>query len=278
MKTWLNIILNWVTENHRSIAITINLLKEDLQNDIVKTEDEETTEPANPPILASLKTENKVVIWSECSTPRLPRAKVNKKYVDIFEAKDLVVTCHAPRRKEYVDAKDVIQKKGGKVFLCVHPWYSPWKELTVEESAELVREYASAYDGVVIDLEGVYLKKIDDTIKSFAGISNLWVAPKMDSKYLTGYYDKIKDWQVNYLWWNYALTLKQWNAYFDKYKFPATSKHNLLLSFYKYLKFVPLEEISNIIKSSPLRIGSFNPKTKDKINLNFLKEYLEIEK
>ena len=287
---WLNNLLNWIQKNRRQIAVAIEVIK-DVKEKIKEEKDEPVIpepdkpdvpidEPDKPDVPIKLLTENKIFIWSECSTPRLPKAKKGKKYVDIFNAKDLIVTNHDPRRKAYVNQKEAIQKAGGKVYLCVHPWYSPWKGRSIEQMAELTKTYANVYDGVVIDLEGVLIKKLSETMKHFSGIKNLWVAPKMDKKYLddsegfTGYYNIIKNWQVNYLWWNYSLTEKQWKWYFKNYKFPDSSKHNLLLSFEKYLHVVPLDEIEIIIDKSPLRIGSFNPKTKGFINLSKLKNKL----
>jgi len=276
----IDIILNWVRLNRKSIIQTFELYKDEVEKKKAPiVENEEISKiPKEPTVPTKLETENKIWIWSECSCPRTPKVKINKKTVEIFDTKDLIITSHDPYRKTYINQKNAIQEKGAKVYLCVHPWYKPWKGKSIEQCAQITKEFMGEYDGVVIDLEGVVVKKLDDTMKHFSSIPNLWVAPKMDSKYLDDYYDKIKDWQVNYLWWNYALTLNKWNAYFDKYKFPTTSKHNLLLSFAKYLYVVPLSEISNIAENSPLRVGAFNPKTKDKINLNKLKKDLETEK
>ena len=280
---WLNNLLNWIQKNRRAIAIAIEIMK-DAKDKIKEEKDEpaipEPDEPIIPDEPVKLLTENKIFIWSECSTPRLPRVKTGKKYVEIFNPKDLIITNHDPERKAYVNQKEAIQKAGGQVYLEVHPSYSPWSRLTVQQMAELAKSYTNVYNGIVIDLEGVLLKKLEETMKHFSGIKNLWVAPKMDKKYLddkegfTGYYNIIKDWQVNYLWWNYSLTEKQWEWYFKNYKFPGSSKHNLLLSFEKYLHVVPLDEIEIIIDKSPLRVGSFNPKTKGFINLNKLKNKL----
>jgi hypothetical protein len=247
----------------------VEVVKEKIDGVLVDEKEEEVKEGVK------LLTENKIFIWSECSCPRLP--KIGKS--EIFNPKNVIVTSHDPTRKSYIKQKEAIQKKGGLVFLCVHPWYKPWKGKSVEECAKYTKNYVSDYDGVIIDLEGVYKKKLDETIKCFTGVhENLWVAPMMRKDYLSETYAKLKDWNVHCLWWNYSNQLTDWNSYFDKYKFNSESKHNLLLSFRKYLKHVSLAEIKNIVENAPLRVGSFNPKTGDKTNMNKMKKELSGDK
>jgi len=153
----IDIILNWVRLNRKSIIQTFELYKDEVEKKKAPiVENEEISKiPKEPTVPTKLETENKIWIWSECSCPRTPKVKINKKTVEIFDTKDLIITSHDPYRKTYINQKNAIQEKGAKVYLCVHPWYKPWKGKSIEQCAQITKEFMGEYDGVVIDLEAV---------------------------------------------------------------------------------------------------------------------------
>jgi len=233
-----------------------------------------TTTPMNPNepdipgvvIMEKLETVQRCLLWGESGTINLQ---------DIINAKRCAID---PRTVIGTDAKiDLVatrqvQQAGGKMAICVHPFYGPW-DRGAEDSLRVLRANVKHYDYVAIDYEAPYidLAFVREVQKLGKPVIVVPLA-RIDS--MKRDYDEFSQMEnVIYAWWNYSYQLKDWEAFFKDYKFKDSTKHMVLLSIGdKYNDYVSDKEIGNIIKNLPLRSGSFLPKNDYATFRKFAKE------
>ncbi|MDA3800537.1 MAG: hypothetical protein PF692_15880 [Kiritimatiellae bacterium] len=205
---------------------------------------------------AQLQTVQKVILWFESDSPKLPYIK-HKRRCTLDPAKVIVTDAEIDLK-----ATKKCQKAGAKVALLVHPFYSPWNQGKTK-CLELVAKNAEYYDYIALDYEGPLADV--DFVKQLQKFGKpLIVAPMARGDAMKEYYEGLSQLEnCNFLWWNYSADLSDWNNFFATYKFPESNRHNVLLSVgEKYRKSVSDQEIRNIVINLPhIRAGIFNPKT-----------------
>ena len=215
---------------------------------------EPNNEPEPTPDPEKLKTVDRVFLWMESGDAELEDITNSKRCA--MNPKDVIIT---DTKINLVSAKKV-QKAGGQVALCVHPWYSPWNK-GMTECLQQVEKYAKHYDYIALDYEGP-LANADFAKRLQQFGKPLIIVPMARDDAMQEYYEGLAGIEgAIFAWWNYSSGLVAWVKFFKDYEFRPSCKHLVLLSIgNKYIKYVSDEEIKNIIVNlKNIRAGSFLP-------------------